>query len=208
MLKWASPISFLYRRHNTLPDVYSIIDEANGLDNIEIWQFLYWAGTCPRFPRIFRNLRKPSKTYPTSALLQESLLLAESHLSWAKLWVCQNNWQCPVTISIRSKCILNDYRLQMWQSLAKKLIFLIRLRLLETYVEKVHERPHNAKSLQATLLITVIYGLNAFLFMALVPYVSSTPYSYSKLWQMAKHVIIYYPKHAGAQYLLRNMQQH
>jgi hypothetical protein len=52
------------------------------------------------------------------------------------------------------------------------------------------------------------YGLDAFLFHARVPSVSSPLYSCGRGWPTGKHVIIFVPRHAAAWHDLRNEQGH
>jgi hypothetical protein len=51
-------------------------------------------------------------------------------------------------------------------------------------------------------------SLDAFLFQARVPSVSFPFCSYSSRLQMAKHVLIFCPRHAGARHELRDNQGH
>jgi hypothetical protein len=67
-----------------------------------------------------------------------------------------------------------------------------------TNVLKLHEGLRKAESLLAIQLRTGINGLDAFLFQARVPSVSSPLCSCGRGQQTAKHVLIFCPQYSGA----------
>jgi hypothetical protein len=73
---------------------------------------------------------------------------------------------------------------------------------------KLHEGLRKAESLLAIQLRTGTNGLDAFLFQARVPSVSSPLSSCGRRRQTAKHVLIFCSRHAGAQPELRDEQGH
>jgi hypothetical protein len=79
---------------------------------------------------------------------------------------------------------------------------------LGTDVLKLHEGLRKAESSLAIQLRTGTNGLDAFLFQARVPSVSSPLCSCGRGWHTAKHVLIFCPRHAEARYELRDELGH
>jgi hypothetical protein len=77
-----------------------------------------------------------------------------------------------------------------------------------TDVLKLHEGLRKAESSLAIQLRTGTNGLDAFLFQARVPSVSSPLCSCGRGRQTAKHVLIFCPKYAGVRHQLRDEQGH
>jgi hypothetical protein len=73
---------------------------------------------------------------------------------------------------------------------------------------KLYEGLWKAESSLAIQLRTGTNGLVAFFFQAKVPSASSLLYSCGRRWQMAKHVLIFYSRHAGVRHKLRDEQGH
>jgi hypothetical protein len=73
---------------------------------------------------------------------------------------------------------------------------------------KLHEGLRKAESSLAIQLRTGINGLDAFLFQARVPSVSSSLCSCGKGRQTAKHVLIFCPHHSRARHELRDELGH
>ncbi len=77
-----------------------------------------------------------------------------------------------------------------------------------TDILKLHEGLRKAESSLAIQLRTGTNGLDAFLFQARVPSVSSPLCSCGRGRQTAKHVLIFCPRHAGTRHELRDDQGH
>jgi hypothetical protein len=77
-----------------------------------------------------------------------------------------------------------------------------------TNVLKLHEGLRKAESLLAIQLRTGVNGLDAFLFQVRVPSVPSPLCSCGGGRQTVKHVLIFCPRHSGAQHELRDEQGH
>jgi hypothetical protein len=99
--------------------------------------------------------------------------------------------------------------LEQWQSSAKSPLNpnLVEA-LLGTDVWQLHEGLRKAESLLAIQLRTGTNGLDAFLFQARVPSVSSPLCGCGRGRQTAKHVLIFCPWHAEARHKLSDEQGH
>ncbi len=113
----------------------------------------------------------------------------------------------PCIISIRAKQKINALWLQKWQSSAKSLLNRDLVEApLGTDILKLHKGLRKAESSLAIQLRTGTNGLDAFLYQARVPSVSSPLCSCRRWRQTAKHVLIFCPKHTGARHELRDKQ--
>jgi hypothetical protein len=141
---------------------------------LKVRQFLSCTRTRSRRPGKPRNQQTASNPRPPTLSVADLAPLAASQLSWAKQWVPQDDPRCPATISTRANRKINALWLQQWQSSAKSPP---NLNLVEaplgTNVLKLHEGLRKAESLLAIQLRTGTNGLDAFLFQARVPSVSS-----------------------------------
>ncbi len=86
--------------------------QCNRRGHMKVRQFPSYTRTCPRHPRIPRNSRQQSNSYPSSPLMAHLALLASSQLSEAQHGVQQDISRCPVTSSIKENCISSVHWLQ------------------------------------------------------------------------------------------------
>jgi hypothetical protein len=141
---------------------------------LKVRQFLSCTRTRSRRPRTPRNRQTASSPRPPTPPASDPASLAASQLSWAQQWVPQDDPRRPATISTRANCKINALWLQQWQSSAKSppnpdLVEAPP----ETNVLKLHEGLRKAESSLAIQLRMGTNGLDAFLFQARVPSVTS-----------------------------------
>ncbi len=185
------------------------IDKVIGEGIQKVRRFLSPTTTRLRPPRTPRTWQNPSHTPSPRPPATDPAPLAASQLSWAQQWVPQDDPRRPATISTRANRKINTLWWQQWQSSAKSPP---NPDLVEappgTDVLKLHEGLRKAESLLAIQLRSGINGLDAFLFQARVPSVSSPLCSCGRGRQTAKHVLIFCPQHSGARHELRDELGH
>jgi hypothetical protein len=175
------------------------IDREAGEGILKVRQFLSCTRTRPRRQRTPRNRQTSSNPHPPTPPASDPTPLAISQLSWAQQWVSQDDPRRPATISTRANCKINTLWLQQWQSSTKCSPNPDSVEAPPgTNVLKLHEGLRKAESSLAIQLRTGTNGLDAFLFKARVPSVSSPICSYGKGRQTAKHIFNFCSRLSGA----------
>ena len=150
------------------------INEVIGEGILKVRHFLSCTRTRPRRSRAPGHRQHSSNPRPPTPPASDPAPLAASQLSWAQQWVPQDDPRRPATISTRANRKINALWLQQWQSSAKSPP---NPDLVEappgTDVLKLHEELRKAESSLAIQLRRGTNGLDAFLFQARVPSVSS-----------------------------------
>ncbi len=185
------------------------IDRVIGEGNLKVRQFLSCTRTHSRRSRTPRNWQTASNPRPSTLSAADPAPLAAFQLSWAQQWVPPDDPILSATISTRANHKISALWLQQWQSSAKSPPNPNSVEAPpETDVLKLHEGLRKAESSLAIQLRTRTNVLDAFLFQAKVPSVSSPLCSCGRRRQTAKHVLIFCPRHSGARHELRDEHGH
>jgi hypothetical protein len=140
-------------------------------------------------------------------LQQQPSINHPNRLPWAHDWLPPNNSRCFTTLQTRAKRRVQQAWLQQWQASAPHPANPDSIEAPPgTDIVTLHQHLRKPESSLAVQLRTGKNGLNAFLYQAHVPTVSSPLCSCGRGQQTAKHILIHCPAFSAAQHQLRGSQ--